>query len=372
MNMQMRRGQAPFDHLLAHRPDHPVLYFAPDVLRATYARFRDGFPGLVTYAVKANPDAAVLGTLAGAGMGAFDVASLEEIARVRAVCPTASLHYNNPVRAVSEITGALDHGVRSFSVDRQGELDKLIAACPAGETELTVRFKLPVSGAVYDFGAKFGAEPDEAAALMQRAAKAGFTVSLKFHPGTQCARPAPWADYIAAAGRIVRAAGVAPARLNVGGGFPSRRGAEAPDLAPYFVTIREAVAEAFPERAPALLCEPGRGMVGDCITLAARIKARDGDTVFLNDGMYGALAEFADIGAVERISVPGRRAAPRPFRAFGPTCDSIDMLPAPLALPGDVAEGDYVLFAGMGAYTGALATRFNGYGAAELVEVARL
>jgi hypothetical protein len=26
----------------------------------------------------------------------------------------------------------------------------------------------------------------------------------------------------------------------------------------------------------------------------------------------------------------------------------------------------------MGAYTGALATRFNGYGAAELVEVARL
>ena len=58
-----------------------------------------------------------------------------------------------------------------------------------------------------------------------------------------------------------------------------------------------------------------------------------------------------------------------PRVVFGPTCDSIDQLPHPLALPADLAEEDYVLFAGMGAYSMATVTRFNGYGVLELVTV---
>ena len=34
-------------------PENPVMAFAPSVLRATARRYLDGFPGLVTYAVKA-------------------------------------------------------------------------------------------------------------------------------------------------------------------------------------------------------------------------------------------------------------------------------------------------------------------------------
>ncbi|MEJ2022748.1 MAG: type III PLP-dependent enzyme, partial [Maritimibacter sp.] len=52
---------------------------------------------------------------------------------------------------------------------------------------------------------------------------------------------------------------------------------------------------------------------------------------------------------------------------YGPTCDSVDRLPDPLPIPGDVAEGDYLIFAGMGAYSNATLTRFNGYGAHEIV-----
>jgi ornithine decarboxylase len=63
-----------------------------------------------------------------------------------------------------------------------------------------------------------------------------------------------------------------------------------------------------------------------------------------------------------------RTGAPRSRVVWGPTCDSIDRLPAPLDLPGDLAEGDALLFPGMGAYSTALATRFNGYGALELAE----
>ena len=57
---------------------------------------------------------------------------------------------------------------------------------------------------------------------------------------------------------------------------------------------------------------------------------------------------------------------------FGPTCDSIDRLPDALPLPGDMEEGDYVLFDGMGAYSRSLTTRFNGYGLGGSVTVASL
>ena len=57
---------------------------------------------------------------------------------------------------------------------------------------------------------------------------------------------------------------------------------------------------------------------------------------------------------------------------FGPTCDSVDRLPGELPLAGDIAEGDYVMFYGMGAYTSATNTRFNGFGNVAIVTVLSL
>jgi ornithine decarboxylase len=160
-------------------------------------------------------------------------------------------------------------------------------------------------------------------------------------------------------------------RLNVGGGMPGHRNGLAHDLDDFFHVIG-AAAQAFAVP-PALLCEPGRAMVSEAMTLALRVRARCGRQVFLNDGLYGSLAEFADIGPVDRVTVlTDKPGAMLPFEAFGPTCDSLDRLNAPLMLPDTIAEGDYVLFAGMGAYSSALATRFNGFGAVDVVPVARL
>ena len=57
---------------------------------------------------------------------------------------------------------------------------------------------------------------------------------------------------------------------------------------------------------------------------------------------------------------------------FGPTCDSLDRLPDGLPLPEDTATSDYVIFGGMGAYSIAMSTRFNGYGLARVETVAAL
>jgi ornithine decarboxylase len=369
----------PVSYLVAEAPDDPVLFLSPETLQETAWRFVAGFPGLVTYAVKANPAEAVLDNLGRAGIGAFDVASPAEIALVRSRMPEAVLHYNNPVRSVAEIAMARAAGVMSWSVDAPGELEKLVAAGLPEGTEVAVRFKLPVAGAAYDFGAKFGASPDVAAALLSRAVNAGFSPALTFHPGTQCTDPAAWVAYIAEAARIAAAAGATLARLNVGGGFPSRRmRGEAPPLEAIFEGIARATRNAFGPSAPALLCEPGRALVAEAVSLALRVKSlRGGTHVYLNDGIYGALAEQPLMGMTDRIEVVSpegraRRGAPVARTLWGPTCDSLDRIPGEVPLPADLAEGDYLLLHGMGAYSTATVTRFNGYGGLRLATVRRL
>ena len=359
----------PTEFLRSQRPENPVLFFAPPAVQATARRFLAGFPGLVTYAVKSNPGEEVVENLVAAGIRGFDCASGFEIDLIRRLAPDAAIHYNNPVRSRVEIEYAVARGVKSYSVDSASELAKLIDILPVDGVEISVRFKLPVAGAAYNFGAKFGATADAAVDLLRTVAVAGFVPSITFHPGTQCCDPNAWGSYICEAAVIAAKAGVTIARLNVGGGFPNHRvlGA-APDLEAIFATIDRVASESFGAARPALVCEPGRGLCGDAFAVAAKVKGlRDGQHVFLNDGIYGSLFEFSQIGIIDRIEVldeagQKRHGALHGRIVFGPTCDSVDRLPGDVPLPDDIAEGDYVVFQGMGAYSTVTNSRFNGFG----------
>lgn len=364
-------------------PEHPLMVFAPTVLQERARQFIEGFPGLVTYAVKSNPEEAVIQNLVAAGITGFDVASPFEIDLIGRLAPSAARHYHNPVRARPEIAHAVATGIRAWSVDSHSELDKLFAQVPVtvdGQgVEISPRFKLPVLGAAYDFGSKFGASPEVAAELLAKVAARGYVASLTFHPGTQCTDPIAWESYIRVAREICDMAGVRAQRLNVGGGFPSHRviGVE-PDLEAIFREIGETVTEAFGDDAPDLVCEPGRGICADAYALITQVKGvRDGTHVFLNDGVYGGLAELPIIGNIDRIEVLDPQGQPRQGDRsgrviFGPTCDSVDRLPGELSLPADTAEGDFVIFHGAGAYSTVTNTRFNGFGMMGHATVMRL
>ena len=360
----------------AETPDEAAFLYAPGAVRTTAERFLAGFPGLVTYAVKSNPERAVLIEMIAAGVTGFDVASPAEIDLIRQLAPEAALHYHNPIKSRAELRHAHAAGVRTYAVDSQAELTKIAQVLPAEGTELSIRFRLPVKGGIYDFGAKFGASEDKAGLLLAEAARLGFTASLSFHPGTQCEDPDAFVRYVEAAGRIARAADVRIARLNVGGGFPARRQAAGFVLERFFAAIDDATARAFGDARPALVCEPGRAMVGDCMSLVTRVKlVREDGAVFLNDGVYGGLAEAPLLGSATRAEVfdpAGRRRTGELTgrTVFGPTCDSVDRLPGEIPLAADIAEEDFVVFHGLGAYGVATVTGFNGYGPArtELAE----
>lgn len=365
-------AKSPAAYLATHTPDRPIHFFARAALAERLRQFKEGFPGLVTYAVKANPAEHVLEQLWAGGINGFDVASPDEIALVSRLCPGAAMHYNNPVRTPAEIRFAQAVGMQSWSVDDERELDKLLAADHPQGTEIAVRFRLAVGGAVYNFGSKFGADEAGAARLLQRVKAAGMTPALTFHVGTQCADPGAYGSYVRAAATIARAAGVAVARLNVGGGFPSGRDGNPVDLKPFFDAIRDALGGF--DTAPVLVCEPGRGMVADTFAFAVQVKSLRDTRVYLTDGIYGGLAEFTSmtLPRYDVFSAGGspRIGTPRQVSVFGPTCDSIDRLPGTPPMPDDLAEGDWIVFGSMGAYLTGMTTRFNGYGQWDCVEVA--
>ena len=378
MNINAEIWNSPIAHLVARQPDHPVHYFAPSVLQAQAQRFIDGFNGLVTFAVKANPDRAVLVNLLNAGITGFDVASPNEIKMLRELAPDAALHYNNPVRSRTEIRFAHENGVRSFSIDGMREFVKLAEIVPADGVEISVRFRLPVEGAKYDFGSKFGASSDEAVDLLRRVKDSGFIPSITFHPGTQCEDPQAWHSYITEAARIATKGNVTLNRLNVGGGFPCHYNDNTPELERFFTLIDKTVSEVFPRNRPALVCEPGRAMVASAFSHATRVKSiNDSEEVYLNDGIYGGLSEFPVLDVSRAFSVISptgkwRNAGHAPVTVFGPTCDSLDVLPEKLSLPADIQDDDYILFQSMGAYVNGVTTDFNGYGQLETVTVLSL
>jgi len=361
------------------KPLEPLYLFCAAQLEARAGRFLDSFPGVVSYAVKANPEARVLATLYRAGLRNFDVASLEEVRTVSLACPGSVLHFNNPVKSARAVSEAYQRfGVRSFALDEMSELDK-IHHCTGGDASViySVRFRLAHAGAAYDFGSKFGADSGSAAALLRELGRRGMRAALTFHPGSQCTDPGMFARYIEAAARIVREAGKPVEFVNVGGGFPAEYpNARTPPLETYFRQIHRSAQRAFPDAVP-LLCEPGRAMVAPCVSLLARVVhvRGDGCTVFINDGVYGGMQEqsLVDLQLPVRAWRDGEalQGEPGEFRVFGPTCDPIDRLQRPIIVPRDLRTDDYLEFGLLGAYGSATATRFNGFQSAAYVDVAR-
>jgi len=343
--------------------------------------FQDNFKGDVFYAVKANPSPWVIETLASNGVMSFDVASVPEIELVAKHAPGARMAFMHPVKSRAAIAAAyFDHGVRTFALDTHEELVKIVEATGAADDlALIVRLGVSADGAAYSLSGKFGVDLHEAPGLLLAARRATQDrMGVSFHVGSQCMRPTAFQAAMAQASRAIVRAGVMVDVVDVGGGFPSvYPGMIPPDMAGYVDSVQRGFAEMMVHEDTELWCEPGRALVAEASSILTKVELRKGEALYLNDGSYGSLFDAAHTkwpfpvklyrgGAGEAMEVEGPL---KPFRFYGPTCDSLDHMPGPFWLPEDVREGDYVEIGMLGAYGIAMNTRFNGFGDAETVAV---
>ncbi len=383
----LRRGFDPapsvlprVDDLIAiSRPEEPMHCLRPGVFVAIARDFVTAFPGDVLYAVKCNPEPAVLRALWAGGVRHFDCASPAEVALVRSMFPDAGIHFMHPVKARGAIREAwARHGVRDFAIDCADELAKLrtevAATGVAGELGVIVRLALPKGQAVLDLSGKFGAAADDAVALLRAARPLAARLGVSFHVGSQCLDPLAWRRALGLVGEVVRAAGVTIDIVDVGGGFPVAY----PDVVPpplgAFVAEIEEGFDRLGLPSAKLWAEPGRALVAGGGSVVVQVQLRRGDALYLNDGVYGSLADAGTLGFRYPVRLIRARDAAdgatlRPFRFYGPTCDSADVMEGPFLLPDDIAEGDWIEIGQLGAYGGCLRTGFNGFDRARIVEV---
>ena len=358
------------DIITALRPALPLYLFRPDRLNAKVDQFLGQFPGTTMYAVKCNPDKLVLQTMIRAGVKAFDCASIEEVRLIRKLSPKARIFFMHPVKAREAIREAYHlHGVRAFVLDCVEELYKILQETDlAPDLELFVRVAIPKgSGSAINLSGKFGAPVDVAADLLQRCRPVCTKLGVSFHVGSQCLKTERYALAIRLSAQAIKASGVVVDRLDVGGGFPVEYpGMPIPAFSEFMETIRQSVARHHLNNLE-LLCEPGRGLVGDCGTLVIRVEQRKGTVLHINDGTYGTLFEM---GPSSDFVLPHKMVRPvltssktmTPFSFAGPTCDSLDMIKGPFILPDDTREGDWIVIDHIGAYGTSSGTRFNGFG----------
>ena len=362
---------------LAKKHGTPLVVVDHKVLRHNYEQFRKYLPRVqVYYAVKANPDPAIVRTFYEAG-ASFDVASVAEFLNVhhniehlpekeRQDFIWDRIVYANPIKAV-ETLELLEPYKPLVTYDNHEEVIKIARHAP--HSGLLLRLRVPNTGSMVELSSKFGALPGEAVDLIAFAHNNKLEVEgLSFHVGSQCTNPKNYSDALHLAAGVFEEAktrGFNLKLLDIGGGFPAHYDANVPPFTRLAKMINAELDRLFPQPIE-ILAEPGRFLVASAATAISQIigKAVRGGKLcyYINDGVYHTYS-----GVIfDHCQYPLKSFQKGPTQicsVFGPTCDALDTISMTEELP-DLEIGENI-----GAYSGASSTYFNGFPPAKVVHI---
>jgi ornithine decarboxylase len=371
---------------LAKEHGTPLVVVDHEVLRRNYATFKRHLPRVQAYyAVKANPDPAIVQTLFEAG-GSFDVASMPEFrivyefikdmpARKRQDWIWDKIIYANPIKA-NDTLQELDQYKALVTYDNEEEIRKIKKHAP--HTGLELRLKVPNTGAMVELSSKCGAAPGEAVDLILAAAKAGLVVEgLSFHVGSQTTNFENFVQAINLAASVFEEAkdrGYTKMNLlDIGGGFPAPYDDTVKPFSELARKINAELDRLFPKHIE-ILAEPGRFMVATAAIAVSKIigkAVRDGKLCYyVDDGVYSTFSGI--IYDHCHYHMESFKKGPKQIcTVFGPTCDALDVISMSEELPADLERGDLLFSRNIGAYSVASATYFNGFPPAKVVHINR-
>jgi len=371
---------------LAKKYGTPLFVVDHDQLRRNYAQFKKYLPRVQAYyAVKANPDPAIVKTLFDAG-ASFDVASLPEFrmvykyiknmpAKKRQDWIWDKIIYANPIKTDDALI-ELDQYKPLVTYDNSEEIRKIRKYAP--HAGLALRLKVANTGAMVELSSKFGAAPGEAVDLILAADRAGLVVEgLSFHVGSQTTNFENYVQALNLAANIYKEAkerGYTKMNLlDIGGGFPAPYDDSVRPFRELAKIINTEIDRLF-SRNIQILAEPGRFMVATAATAVSRIvgkAVRDGKLCYyINDGVYhtysGVIFDHC------HYHLKAFRGGPMQIcSVFGPTCDALDVVSMAENLPSNLALGDLLYSENIGAYSHASSTYFNGFPPATVVHINR-
>ena len=354
----------------------PVYVYSAATFRRHARVFREALSGLdrvhLAYAIKANPNLAVLRLMSQEGYGA-DVVSGGEMARALAGgMPAGAIVFSGVGKTHGELGAALDAGIGQFNLEleEEGEVLARLAAARGKRAPAVLRVNPDVDAGTHakistgGKGAKFGVPIADAAAMFARlAALPGLHLKgVALHIGSQLADLGPLEAAFGRIGALVRelrAAGHRIERIDLGGGLgvPYRTSDVLPTPADYGAMVTRATRGWDVE----LQFEPGRVIAGNAGVLLTRViwvKPGAEHPYVIVDAAMNDLARPALYDAWHDFAAVAPGGERMVANIAGPVCESGDTF----AIGRDidrVASGDLAVFRTAGAYGATMASTYN-------------
>lgn len=354
----------------------PVYVYSRATLERHAQVFRDGIAPVgrshIAFAIKSNPNRAVLRVLAKEGYGA-DVVSGGEISRaIAAGMRPEDVVFSGVGKTRAELEQALDTGIGQFNIEleEEGVVLAQIAASKGMTASATLRVNPDVDAGTHakiSTGKKenkFGVAIDQAPAIFDRLAKLpGLQMrGVALHIGSQLFDLDPLEAAYRRVGQLVadlRAMGHVIDRVDLGGGLgvPYMAEENPPSPADY----GQMVARVTKGWDAMLMFEPGRVIVGNAgVLLTKVIWVKPGviNPYVIVDAAMNDLARPAMYDAWHDFAAVTPNGEKMVANIAGPVCESGDTFAMAREID-RVASGDLAIFRTAGAYGATMASTYN-------------
>jgi diaminopimelate decarboxylase len=368
---------------IAKQHGTPCYVYSKAALVQAFTDFKAGLIGsdhLVCFAVKANPNIAILNIFAKLGAG-FDIVSGGELARVLAAGgDPQKIVFSGVGKTADEMRSALEVGIFCFNVESSSELTRLndVAGQLGKIAPVSLRVNPNVDAKTHPYistglkNNKFGVAFEEAISVYEAAAAMPNIAvhGVDCHIGSQITELAPFIealDLILGLVDKLAAKNIHISHIDVGGGIGITYSDETP---PEFATYAKAILAKLANRNVKLLFEPGRALVGNAgvlLTKVEYIKPSEAKNFAIVDAAMNDLMRPALYDAYHDIvAVKPRAGVTTNYEIVGPVCESGDFLGHDRKL--NLAEGDLLAIMSAGAYGMSMASNYNTRGrAAEVI-----
>lgn len=332
------------------------------------------------YAMKANNETPVMEVMAAEGLG-IDAVSIEEVElAVKLGFKPDNIVFAGVGKSEYDIYTAATAGVGMFNVESVEELNSVsrISAVIGRDINVSLRINPDIDPHTHRFITtgleenKFGIPLAQLDLAVNRALSLPGIVlaGLHFHIGSQiedCSIFTRLAEIASDTVKALVANGISIANLNLGGGFgvdyhhPDE--ANMPDFKAWFDSIAKGLD--VPQNVT-LHFEPGRSVVAQCGSLITRvIRVKHGPTknfaildagfnILLRPAFYQAYHHFENLTHKDAAVIPDAEK----YDIVGPLCESSDVFCHDITMP-RLADGDILAVRSAGAYGSSMASGYN-------------
>ena len=361
---------------IAERFGTPLYIYSRATLERHWHAFDKAFgehPHLICFAVKSNPNIAILQVMAQLGSG-FDIVSQGELERVLAACgDAAKIVFSGVAKSETEIARALEVGIRCFNVESIAELERinLVAGKLGKIAPISLRVNPDVDAHTHPYIStglkenKFGISVDQAREVYRQASTLAHikVIGMDCHIGSQLTELQPFLD---ATDRLIvlmeqlKQDGIELKHLDLGGGLGVPYTNEAP---PHPADYAKALLDKLKQYGDLeIILEPGRAITANAGILVAKVEyLKSNETrhfaivdTGMNDMIRPALYQaYMNIIETDRTLIRESNV----YDVVGPICETSDFLGKQRTLA--IAQGDLIALRSAGAYGASMASNYN-------------